>query len=342
MSTVVKTLGSASQWHLEPVTSDGEAGAKSDDELFGENVDAEKTKDELRIAQTKLGVFLDLIPAGLVIHQLHAIIFANSEAGKLIGIPSELLVGHHIFDFIDGSYAEMVRDNFVKCFNDSVTIRSLNVQLVDIGGHKRVVQLSMSRLFWEGLPVINIVFNDITELKQKEQELYVLSTTDSLTGAYNRRFFMDTAAREFQRFQRHRAPLSLMVLDIDYFKRINDTYGHGVGDEAIKAFVAASLGARRHEDVLGRMGGEEFAVLLPETGLEGATAIAERLRRQVAAIDLAAGESRAGGQRVTFTVSIGVSRVMISDANIEAGLNRADRALYEAKATGRNRVVVES
>lgn len=308
----------------------------SDDELFSGNLDAEKTRDELNIARTKLGEFLDLIPAGLVIHQTHAIIFANSEAGRLIGIPSDLLVGHHIFDFIDGCDAEMMRAAFMRCFSEHVAIRSLELKLLDVGGHERIVQLSMSPLFWEGLPVINIVFNDITPLKQKEQQIYVLSTTDSLTGAFNRRYFMDSAGREFSLHLRHQTPLSLLVMDIDYFKKINDTYGHGVGDEAINAFVGGCLGVLRQEDILGRTGGEEFGVLLPQTGLEAAAAIAERLRRRIEAIKLSF-----GSERVRFTVSIGVAEVRPGDASIEAGLLRADRALYEAKAIGRNRVVAD-
>ena len=178
-----------------------EALGVADDDLFGTNIDAEKTRSELRIAQTKLGAFLDLIPAGLVIHQMHAVIFANAEAGRLIGMPAEELVGHHVFDFIEDEHAEKVRQSFAHCFNERETVRALEVGLIDIGGHKRVIQMSMSRLFWEGLPVINIVLSDITVLKQKERELFILSTTDSLTGAYNRRYFMDTADREFRRFQ---------------------------------------------------------------------------------------------------------------------------------------------
>lgn len=305
-------------------------------DLFATAPEAQRTQDELLRARTKLGVFLDLIPVGLVIHQRHAIIFANLEAGNVIGIPPHELIGHHILDFVDLEDSELIRDRFNRCFDDALTVRALEARLTSTDGQKREVQLSMSPLFWDGLPVINIVFSDITLLKKKEHELFILSTTDSLTGAYNRRYFMDAAAREFKQFQRHHTPLSLMVMDIDYFKRINDNFGHAVGDEAIKAFVDASLSNLRREDVLGRMGGEEFAVLLPQTKLESATAIAERLRRQVASlvIDAKGGQAR-------FTVSIGVTQATASDISIETGLNRADRALYEAKATGRNRVMAE-
>ncbi|MEI8394235.1 MAG: GGDEF domain-containing protein [Rhodospirillaceae bacterium] len=217
-------------------------------------------------------------------------------------------------------------------------MRSLEVRLVDIDGERRTVQLSMSRLFWEGLPVINIVFTDITVLKIKEHELFILSTTDSLTGAYNRRYFMDTVEREFRLYQRHHVPLSLMVLDIDFFKHVNDAFGHAVGDRAIKALVDACNAGLRREDVLGRMGGEEFAVMLPLTGLEGAMAMAERLRLRIESIVLQSDT----GEPVRFTVSIGVSRALASDLDIDAALVRADRALYEAKAAGRNRVAVAS
>ena len=307
------------------------------EDLFATDPDAQRTQNELLITRIRLGAFLDLIPVGMVIHQRHAIIFANAEAGNIIGIAPHELVGHHIFDFIDGDDGEIVRDKFNQCFDNALTVRSLEVRLTDPENQKRVIQISMSPLFWEGLPVINIVFSDISLLKRKEYELFILSTTDSLTGAYNRRYFMDAAAREFRKFQRYNTQLSLMVMDIDLFKHVNDTFGHAVGDDAIKAFVTAALGDLREEDVLGRMGGEEFAVLLPQTGLESAKLIAERLRLRVASLAIAANDSYA-----RFTVSIGISQATAGDSSIEAGLNRADRALYRAKAAGRNQVMAEA
>ncbi len=306
------------------------------EDLFATDPEAQRTQDQLLMTRITLGAFLDLIPVGLVIHQRHAIIFANSEAGSIIGISPHELIGRHLFDFINGDDAEIVHDKFNQCFDHALTVRSLEVRLTDPDNQKRVIQISMSRLFWEGLPVINIVFSAITLLKRKEYELFILSTTDSLTGAYNRRYFMDAAAREFKKFQRYNTQLSLMVMDIDLFKRVNDTFGHAVGDDAIKAFVRAALGDLREEDVLGRMGGEEFAVLLPQTGLESAKLIAERLRLRVAELAIAANDGYA-----RFTVSIGISQAAPGDSSIEAGLNRADRALYRAKAAGRNQVMAE-
>ncbi|MBL8672264.1 MAG: diguanylate cyclase [Alphaproteobacteria bacterium] len=180
-----------------------------------------------------------------------------------------------------------------------------------------------------------MVRSDITALKTLEAELRRLATSDPLTGAANRRFFLERANAEWERFRRYGRPLAVLMLDIDHFKRINDTYGHPVGDEALRALTAAIGAKLRNNDMLGRLGGEEFAVLLPETGLQGAEVMAERLRADIAAIriDTARG-------LLTFTTSIGAAVCLDADGNVERGLARADAALYTAKRTGRNRVVI--
>ncbi len=186
----------------------------------------------------------------------------------------------------------------------------------------------------DGRPVGIIgVVTDISERKALERELRRLATTDTLTDAFNRRHFMTSAAHEFARAGRHGHDMTVIMLDIDYFKRINDAHGHAVGDDAIRALVAACRVALREHDVLGRLGGEEFAVLLPETGMAGALDTAERLRALVAAIAL----TLENGARVGFTVSLGVA-TLGDDRDFEALLARADAALYRAKAGGRNRV----
>jgi len=178
------------------------------------------------------------------------------------------------------------------------------------------------------------VMLDITERKRMEAELRRLATTDALTGIFNRRHFMAAAATEVGREHRHHRPLSLLMLDIDHFKRINDSHGHPVGDEAIKAMAAACNHIIRPMDAVGRLGGEEFAVLLPETALAEAELVAERIRAAVAGIRIAA----AGGE-VRFTTSVGVTQLRPGDGSAEAMLSRADALLYAAKNAGRNRVV---
>ena len=196
----------------------------------------------------------------------------------------------------------------------------------------RVMRIHEERLEQGGSVTIA---TDITEQKRAETELRRLATSDPLTGAANRRFLLERADAEWVRSRRYGRPLAVLMLDIDHFKRINDTHGHPVGDEALRALTAA-IGTRlRNNDLLGRLGGEEFMVLLPETGLRGAQAMAERLRAEIAAIRI---ETARGP--LSFTASFGVAVCIDADGSFERGLARADAALYAAKRSGRNRVEV--
>lgn len=168
----------------------------------------------------------------------------------------------------------------------------------------------------------------------QNRELERLATTDPLTGVYNRRYFMEFATKEFLRSQRYSHVFSAIQMDIDYFKKINDAHGHAVGDEVIKAFTVTCQEVLRESDVLGRVGGEEFSIILPETDREGALTVAERIRQVVADLKVCA-EDRI----IRFTVSIGVTPLRQEDAGLEAVLRRADEALYLAKNGGRNKVV---
>jgi diguanylate cyclase (GGDEF)-like protein len=163
---------------------------------------------------------------------------------------------------------------------------------------------------------------------------------DFLTGAWSRRAFFEFAERELLRVQRNGRAMSLMVFDVDHFKRINDTWGHAVGDRVLLDIVQRANREIRSMDYLARLGGEEFAVLLPEIGASGARTAAERLR---AALETASTASSAQQpeEKASYTVSIGVATHQGSESVAEL-LHRADIALYEAKASGRNRVVAAS
>lgn len=161
------------------------------------------------------------------------------------------------------------------------------------------------------------------------QEFEHLATHDSLTDAFTRRHMDEACRLELERSRRSGRPLSLLALDLDHFKSINDRFGHQVGDRALIAFVATVRGLLRQADQLGRFGGEEFVVLLPETPAEQALAIAERIR---AAVQQSATEPRC-------TVSIGVASLQDGDGSVDTLLARADAAMYRAKELGRNRVV---
>lgn len=172
--------------------------------------------------------------------------------------------------------------------------------------------------------------------ERADRESYELATTDPLTGVYNRRTFKDLAEPNLTRSRRSHLPVSLLMLDLDHFKRTNDTFGHLAGDDVLKAFSELVRNCLRQDDLLARYGGEEFVILLPATSQFAATALAERIRERTASMPL-----EAAGHRVRVTVSVGVaSEAGDTLPSLESMLGRADEALYKAKAEGRNRVVV--
>ncbi|MEZ4483176.1 MAG: diguanylate cyclase [Syntrophotaleaceae bacterium] len=180
-----------------------------------------------------------------------------------------------------------------------------------------------------------VVAEDITKRKNLEKELEALATTDPLTGAKNRRSFLHLVEKELDRSQRYGHPLALLMMDIDHFKKINDTYGHDAGDRVLKLLVAESFGVLRKSDLFGRWGGEEFVALLPETDLPQATTVAERLRARIGEAELTCDD----GALIQFTVSIGLTVVKDSTCSIDDLFKTVDEAMYLAKEQGRNRVV---
>jgi diguanylate cyclase (GGDEF)-like protein len=179
-------------------------------------------------------------------------------------------------------------------------------------------------------------FGFLLVLKERaDTELLRLATLDPLTEALNRRSFLETAQHEQVANRRSAHPISLLICDIDYFKRVNDTFGHHAGDAVIRAVVGTLRMQSRRDDSLGRWGGEEFVMLLPVTALKEAKALAERMNKAIAnaPIDL-------GGQGVDITMSMGVAQIGAEESISEA-IIRADRALYRAKAAGRNRVEID-
>ncbi|HSW27771.1 MAG TPA: GGDEF domain-containing protein [Burkholderiaceae bacterium] len=176
--------------------------------------------------------------------------------------------------------------------------------------------------------------NELSEALALNREL---ATRDALTGLLNRRAMVELLAREHPRIVRGQGPLAVALLDIDWFKRINDNHGHGAGDEVLRRFAAALTNQLRAADALARWGGEEFLLLMPGTRLDDARVVLERLRNGVAAGD--GFDGIAPGVRVTF--SAGLVEVAEGESQ-DAAIDRADRALYRAKQAGRDRVEVGS
>lgn len=168
-----------------------------------------------------------------------------------------------------------------------------------------------------------------------QRRLIQLATIDPLTGLMNRGAFDQALEREFERASRYARPASLILIDLDHFKHVNDTWGHPVGDRVLAQVAAAIRACLRHVDLAGRTGGEEFAVLMPETSPEGAAVAAERLRHAVAGLAMAVGD-----EPVRVTASVGVVTWSPVFGTAAAMVEAADRTLYRAKGAGRNRTVI--
>lgn len=267
-------------------------------------------------------------------HQGRVLRMNQTELGWL-GLRREQAVGRPFTDFLTEDSQAIFRERFPQFVRDG-SIKDLELELVRGSGTPMPVLVSATAIKdaqGHMLSTRSTVF-DNTDQKMMEAQLERLARTDMLTSLSNRRDFYEHAVRAIAHSRRHGAPLSLVLMDIDHFKKINDTYGHARGDQVLRK-LSHSLGdALRETDVPARLGGEEFAVLMPTTALAQALAVAERLRDALAHTPVAIGDE----EQIHFTVSIGVTEWQLADADIDATLHRADEALYRAKHNGRNRV----
>ncbi|MBU3055712.1 GGDEF domain-containing protein [Pseudomonas indica] len=184
-------------------------------------------------------------------------------------------------------------------------------------------------------PIVVGIAEDITEKKQLEGELHRLATTDVLTQSSNRRHFFECAQREFELARQYGNPLAFLLLDIDDFKRINDTHGHQTGDLVLQRVAQCGAGALRRGDLFGRIGGEEFAAVFPGCAPELAQQIAERLQREIQRLVI-----HVDGESFGVTVSQGLTCLGPKDTSLSALFARADAAMYQAKRQGKNQIVL--
>jgi diguanylate cyclase (GGDEF)-like protein len=179
------------------------------------------------------------------------------------------------------------------------------------------------------------ILSGLADLVVEQIELRLSANTDGLTGAMQRRAFLAEAGRDFARARRRGAPFACLLLDVDHFKTINDRYGHAAGDAALRHIVAVCRSVLRESDYIGRLGGEEFCVMLPDATSDDALRIAERIRHRVAEQPVAT-----AGDLIGMTLSIGVTDMGPQDAAVTAMIERADQAMYRSKQAGRNRATL--
>ncbi|MEW8203215.1 MAG: sensor domain-containing diguanylate cyclase [Candidatus Thiodiazotropha endolucinida] len=213
-----------------------------------------------------------------------------------------------------------------------------NNLIEDLTAKRMIVATITYLLLFLVAGVISVLFaKNSVQKKQAFRKLQQYATTDDLTGLANRRELDKVALREFKRATRFTRHLSVLMLDLDHFKSINDTYGHNIGDSVLRHVADICVGSIRGQDFMARYGGEEFTILLPETDIENGSKLAQRICDKIAAMPYQEGQ-----QLISITVSVGASEIEDGDIDFNDLLNRADKALYEAKKRGRNQVVIST
>lgn len=207
------------------------------------------------------------------------------------------------------------------------------VQAIDLGAHDFVTKPIDYPVLAARMRSALRLSEALKALEHANIELNTLATTDSLTGIYNRRHFFTLSKNEASKKSRHNRHLSVMMIDIDFFKKINDTYGHAAGDVALKSLIDTIHGARRNYDIVGRLGGEEFAICSPDANLEGAKVLAERIRSMCEDMSVHFQE-----HNFSITVSIGITELRDNE-DFDTALQRSDELLYKAKENGRNQII---
>lgn len=215
-------------------------------------------------------------------------------------------------------------------------VREVEAQMQTSQGRNFTAEIAAIKMEYAGESATLFSMHDISERKKLEAELFQQANTDSLTGLSNRRYFIVQAEQEMRRAQRFGRKLSVIMMDLDHFKKVNDTFGHAIGDVVLETLAKAGLESLRTSDIMGRLGGEEFAILLPETDLKAAEEVAERLLIHIQETSI-----KAGKNILQCTTSLGVAHLLSKDKSIDDLLVRADKALYKAKGGGRNQIAVQ-
>jgi diguanylate cyclase (GGDEF)-like protein/PAS domain S-box-containing protein len=264
--------------------------------------------------------------------------YANRAVMEALELKEEDIVGKRDLDIMTEEEANYVWEQDAKVFATNCA-QEREEYFIDPKGRLRYFwTVSVPFKFDHQLSTLIGISTDVTEPHNLRVELQRLASTDTLTGLKNRRHFFELANSEFQRSRRHNSPLSVLVLDIDHFKSINDSYGHPVGDQVLIGVANQCLSSIRAEDSIARIGGEEFAILLPNTpttdtqSIISAKSLAERIRLAVTELSF----SGEWPGQITTSISIGVATLQATDKSFDDLYSRADRALYIAKNNGRN------
>ena len=270
--------------------------------------------------------------------QTYELIFFNKYGRSIWGDPEGRTCWRVLQEGQTGPCAFCTNDKLINQNGDPTGVYVWEFQNT---ANKRWYQCRDQAIRWTDDRLVRMeIATDITDLKLMEKKLTAakekaeeMARTDELTCLNNRRAFFELAGRAFKQAKRFQTPLSVIMIDIDHFKYINDQYGHAVGDKVLQTFATLLRKTVRDIDIIGRIGGEEFSIVLPETILSSATELAERLCRDTATFVV-----KENGNEIQFTSSIGIADCREEDESFDNMLSNADHALYVAKGKGRNRI----
>lgn len=288
------------------------------------NLFAEKARREL---------ILDASPFPVLITRVvdDSVLYINPVAQKLFDISGNEIASFHFSNYFSDPVKRV--ELFSRIKRETV-IHSFEVQMKKPRTMETFwLDLSTRIIDLDGELALYTTFKNTTEKKQKEEELFTQASTDPLTGLFNRRQFEMMTTQQISLAQRHQMPYCAIMIDIDHFKKVNDTYGHDAGDEVLKHLSMVLKSSLRESDVLARYGGEEFIIFLPHTSPTEAWHVAERLRSSVERTSVQTAENT-----LKITISLGISSSM--DLELTPLIKEADTALYQSKTTGRNKTTL--
>ena len=296
-------------------------------------VERERMESGLRTLEKRYRTLAENAPFAVVISYVAdgAVAYLNPIAAQKLEINRDYSVGKPVESFYEDPND---RKELLALLKVHGFVQNFERRLRNASGVGFWATMSASIIDFEDHPAVMVSLVDTTERRELHKRLLAMALTDELTGLYNRRHMLQRGAEEVERALRHSTPFSLLIMDIDHFKAINDVNGHDGGDVVLKELAAELTRGARAVDVVGRWGGEEFVVLLPNTALEEAVVLAERLRRAIAEKEV-----RVASGVLRITVSVGVAAHSREAAGFDELVRRADDLLYDAKNRGRNCVV---
>ncbi len=265
-------------------------------------------------------------------------VYANQLTESLFKDRFDSIIGHTDDELFDLETSTDIQDNDNKVLDIGIPIKKKEINFIKSTGEKRVYLSVKKPIYNKNKEIIGIMgtSTDISEIQSLQHELELQATTDHLTGLFNRRHYFELAERTFSESKRHNKPFSVIMLDIDFFKEINDEYGHPIGDTIIQFISFLVHSSIRKEDVLARVGGEEFSILLPNTDIKSAELIAEKIRLNIDSNNATGDWSG----KIHPKISLGVASLTQDDINFHQIYTRSDKALYGSKCSGRNKVTI--